>query len=141
MPWNRALYPDNWDEIARQVKEESDWCCEQCGRPCREPGESIDDFEERLDGDLRYMSEGSPLRWIDDLYESVFSEADGFEADVMKPQRFTLTVAHLDHQPENCDRANLKALCAPCHCRYDLSQMARKKQLKAERLGQLTLLD
>jgi hypothetical protein len=50
-------------------------------------------------------------------------------------------VAHLDHSPKNCDRSNLRALCAPCHCRYDLSQMARKKRLKAERLGQLTLLD
>jgi hypothetical protein len=52
-----------------------------------------------------------------------------------------LTVAHLDHNPANCDRANLRALCAPCHCRYDLqpSSMAVKKRLKAERQGQLTL--
>jgi hypothetical protein len=57
------------------------------------------------------------------------------------PTRWVLTVAHLDHRPENCDRSNLKALCAPCHCRYDLSQMARKKMLKLERLGQLSLLD
>jgi len=31
-----------------------------------------------------------------------------------------LTVAHLDHQPENCDRANLKAWCQRCHNTYDL---------------------
>lgn len=30
-----------------------------------------------------------------------------------------LTVAHLDHQPENCDEANLRALCQRCHNRYD----------------------
>ncbi len=30
-----------------------------------------------------------------------------------------LTVAHLDHQPENCDDANLRALCQRCHNRYD----------------------
>lgn len=30
-----------------------------------------------------------------------------------------LTVAHLDHQPENCDPENLRALCQRCHNRYD----------------------
>jgi hypothetical protein len=30
-----------------------------------------------------------------------------------------LTVAHLDHQPENCDERNLRALCQRCHNRYD----------------------
>ena len=36
--------------------------------------------------------------------------------------RRTLTVAHLDHTPENCDRDNLMAMCAPCHLRYDKEQ-------------------
>lgn len=31
----------------------------------------------------------------------------------------TLTVAHLNHTPEDCSRTNLRALCAPCHLRYD----------------------
>ena len=31
-----------------------------------------------------------------------------------------LTVAHLDHTPENCsDPDNLKALCQKCHLNYD----------------------
>jgi hypothetical protein len=30
-----------------------------------------------------------------------------------------LTVAHLDHTPENCDPANLRAMCAGCHLAYD----------------------
>ena len=30
-----------------------------------------------------------------------------------------LTVAHLDHQPENCDDANLRAWCQRCHNVYD----------------------
>jgi 5-methylcytosine-specific restriction endonuclease McrA len=30
-----------------------------------------------------------------------------------------LTIAHLDHNPENCDRDNLRALCQLCHNRYD----------------------
>ncbi len=33
--------------------------------------------------------------------------------------KVVLTVAHLDHQPENCDRENLKAWCQRCHNVYD----------------------
>ena len=34
--------------------------------------------------------------------------------------KVVLTVAHLDHQPENCDDGNLKAMCQRCHNRYDM---------------------
>lgn len=30
-----------------------------------------------------------------------------------------LTLAHLDHTPENMDRANLKVWCQRCHLTYD----------------------
>jgi len=30
-----------------------------------------------------------------------------------------LTVAHLDHTPENCEDANLRAWCQRCHLVYD----------------------
>lgn len=33
--------------------------------------------------------------------------------------RVVLTVAHLDHQPENCAPENLRAMCQRCHNRYD----------------------
>ena len=33
--------------------------------------------------------------------------------------RVVLTIAHLDHQPENCDPANLRAWCQRCHNAYD----------------------
>jgi cytochrome c553 len=36
-----------------------------------------------------------------------------------------LTVAHLDHQPENNDPANLLAMCQRCHSRYDAELHAR----------------
>jgi 5-methylcytosine-specific restriction endonuclease McrA len=39
-----------------------------------------------------------------------------------------LTVAHLDHNPENCNEDNLKALCQRCHNRYDIPH--RKKTRK-----------
>jgi len=33
--------------------------------------------------------------------------------------RVVLTVAHLDHTPENCAPENLKAMCQRCHLVYD----------------------
>lgn len=36
-----------------------------------------------------------------------------------------LTVAHLDHQPENNNRANLVALCQKCHLNYDKDHHAQ----------------
>jgi hypothetical protein len=44
--------------------------------------------------------------------------------------RVILTVAHLDHQPENCDEQNLRAMCQRCHLRYDADH---HKQSRIER--------
>ena len=33
--------------------------------------------------------------------------------------KVVLTVAHLDHTPENCDDDNLRAMCQGCHLHYD----------------------
>ena len=38
--------------------------------------------------------------------------------------RVVLTVAHLDHQPENCADENLKAMCQRCHLKYDAAHHA-----------------
>lgn len=134
MPMNRALYPANWEAIALEIKTAANWTCTQCGRPCRRPGESVAKFVDRLAGSIH-------VGYLDELYEEVCDEETGGYATAEKPQRFTLTVAHLDHIPENCDRSNLRALCAPCHCRYDLAAMATKRRLKLERQGQLTLFE
>lgn len=44
----------------------------------------------------------------------------------------TLTVAHLDHTPENCEPGNLRAMCAPCHLRYDAQQHAETRKRRKE---------
>jgi len=120
MPMDRRLYPPNWEAIARQIKDEVGWRCEGCGRLCIRPGED-------------------PLAFMERIRTGRISECPVVQEFLEKPRRFLLTVAHLDHVPQNSDRRNLKAWCAPCHCRYDLSQMARKQYLKRERQGQLNL--
>ena len=38
-----------------------------------------------------------------------------------------LTVAHLDHTPENCADDNLKAMCQRCHLAYDIKIHERNR--------------
>ena len=45
-----------------------------------------------------------------------------------------LTVAHLNHTPEDCRDENLKAWCQRCHNRYDMAERKRgiKQRAKAK---------
>lgn len=53
--------------------------------------------------------------------------------------RIVLTVAHLDHQPENCSDDNLKAWCQRCHNRYDSAE--RRKGIDARRRAASAVAD
>jgi hypothetical protein len=54
-----------------------------------------------------------------------------------------LTVAHLDHTPENCDPANLRAMCQGCHLHYDREHhrqtAAATRRALIAAAGQLTI--
>jgi len=50
--------------------------------------------------------------------------------------RIVLTVAHLDHTPENCDYQNLKALCQKCHNNYDSKHRKETRNITKNK-GQL----
>jgi hypothetical protein len=126
MPMIRSLYPKNWDEISRRIKQSANWHCQHCGSPCLLPGEDFLDFLIRLGWTV-----GEALQALD----------DNGRTNPDKVVRFVLTTAHLNHKPEDCRQANLLALCAPCHCRMDLKALPLKRQLKLERQGQLNLFD
>jgi hypothetical protein len=133
MPMNRKLYPPNWNAIALQIKESANLTCQNCSRPCRKPKVAWVDF-------VQWLLDQGKTGWYDDTSDYISCDETGEWGYKERPHRFTLTVAHLNHKPEDCSPENLKALCFPCHARYDTAQMKLKKRLKAERLGQLTLL-
>lgn len=45
--------------------------------------------------------------------------AENGKAHPVTGSKVVLTVAHLDHTPENCEPDNLKAMCQRCHLNYD----------------------
>jgi 5-methylcytosine-specific restriction endonuclease McrA len=53
--------------------------------------------------------------------------------------RVILTIAHLDHTPENCTDENLKALCQKCHNNYDIKH--RKETRHKTRMKDQTEID
>ena len=56
----------------------------------------------------------------------------------------TLTVAHLNHTPEDCRPENLRAWCSACHLRYDAKHHAetrRKKKNDDVIEGQVSIFD
>lgn len=54
--------------------------------------------------------------------------------------KIVLTVAHLNHTPEDCRDENLKAMCQRCHLRYDQKhhqQNAYQTRRKGKAIGEL----
>ncbi len=112
---NKARYPKDWKAISLRIRERAGQRCEKCKAP---NGELI----------AREQSEDWAFEptYTDDTGQ-VFSAEDGRHMGFNSPQdmpakwvRVVLTVAHLDHRPENCADDNLKAWCQRCHNIYDM---------------------
>ena len=125
----RWRYPENWEDIAYKVKQDANWKCQRCDNPCRPTYLSIS----------AWLAEEAIKLHDNGLSRETLLE---FKEKEKHPHRWTLTVAHLDHDPEN-PHARLMAMCAPCHRQYDGKQAAitraSKRLQKMEALGQLTL--
>jgi hypothetical protein len=90
-PENAGRYPKDWKRISAAIRERAGNRCE-CEGEC---GLHRDHPGPRRCCELN----GEPAKW-----------AKG---------KVVLTVAHLNHQPEDCRPENLKAMCQRCHLRYD----------------------
>lgn len=106
-PENRKRYPKDWKAISQRIR------FERAGGRCE------------CEGACGIDHNGDPT--LDHQEDYVFGRCSAMhgEAHPDTRSRVVLTVAHLDHQPENNDDANLKAMCQRCHNRYD-APMRRK---------------
>jgi len=48
MPMIKARYPTNWQAIDHAVKEQANWCCQNCDRQCQRPDESLAQLRQRI---------------------------------------------------------------------------------------------
>ena len=56
--------------------------------------------------------------------------------------KVVLTIAHLDHTPENCNPDNLRALCQKCHLAYDAKHHAKNaRKTREKKMGQTNLFE
>lgn len=116
-PENWDRYPPNWADIRADILKRADNCCEQCKVPngatiMRGTGQDADTYMND-DAEVFGALNGALLgRCRMDEYEG-------------RPVRIVLTIAHLDHTPENCAPANLRAWCQRCHLAYDAEHHRR----------------
>ena len=98
---NLARYPKDWPAISRRIREQAGNCCEQCGVKNYALGGR---GEHGIFSDALPMGDnGLHLQWPQP--GEYWRCADG---QVHRIIRIVLTVAHLDHTPENCCDDNLK---------------------------------
>jgi hypothetical protein len=109
MPIDYSKYPPNWKtEIRPRILERASNCCENCG-----VRNSVEIRRNKLNP-AHYM-------YQEDVEDKPDIQKQAIDLMFDKPIKVILTVAHLDHDPENWEVSDdrLKALCQRCHLNYD----------------------
>lgn len=117
-PENRHRYPKDWPQIRERILARAGHRCEHPGCLARQYSIGI-----------WHRPDGGAHQWAEQ-YEppATYAEARTIAAEAWwevqhlggdKLTIIVLTIAHLDHQPENCDEDNLRALCQRHHLAHD----------------------
>lgn len=135
-PENRHRYPANWPEIRAAILERAGHRCEHSEAPGHRCGARHRALGYWREGELWRLPQGFDHLQRRILHFEPLSQALR-ESGVDKPMtlktaegslkiiRVILTIAHLDHTPENCDPENLRALCQRHHLAYDAEHHVR----------------
>ncbi len=114
MPIDYRKYPKNWKtEIRPAILERANGCCEFCKVP---------NYKMILRGiwnDVECYQDDDGTIYNAKTSEVMGSDYVGEVHPTNKMIKVVLTVAHLDHDVNNNDYSNLKALCQKCHLDYD----------------------
>ncbi|NUQ98260.1 MAG: hypothetical protein HOY79_17510 [Streptomyces sp.] len=105
-PENRALYPANWQAISKRIRfDRGAGQCECDGRCGAVPHD-------------------------DERCTAVHGQPHPHTGS-----KVVLTTAHLDHDPGNCDDANLMGACQRCHLNYDKEHHANSRRASKAAAG------
>lgn len=113
-PENKDRYPKDWPQVRQRILQRAQMKCEYpgCGARHLEVG---------------YWLDGNFFSKVRNLQAAGFKAGDSvacFDGSTIKLIRIVLTIAHLDHQPENCADENLRAWCQRHHLGYDAQHHA-----------------
>jgi 5-methylcytosine-specific restriction endonuclease McrA len=135
---NRDRYPADWKAIRALILDRAGFCCEQCGV---ENHRMIYRGSHELRPAWRYADDPvfESSRCAFDGSEIPGTSWDDFDKRRGDPVKVVLTIAHLDHTPENCAPENLRAWCQSCHNAYDAPM--RRAGIKARARAQLAARD
>jgi hypothetical protein len=128
-PENRARYPANWMEIRAGILARAGDCCEQCKVPNgKRIARGAGPFAGTFQIDTAEVFDAETGEYIASVRMS--------EYQVKNLVTIVLTIAHLDHMPENCDPSNLRALCQLHHLKHDAAHHAETaRATRRERLA------
>jgi hypothetical protein len=107
MPIDYKKYPANWKtEIRPAILLRANNCCEECGVANYATG--------ARDTCGNWHSSKEICNMNSDVGYGYFGTYG------VRDIKIVLTIAHLDHDINNNDHSNLKALCQRCHLRLDI---------------------
>jgi 5-methylcytosine-specific restriction endonuclease McrA len=134
-PENKHRYPANWKFIRAEILARAGYRCEKCKAP---HGKLI---ARGVDRDANtYMTEAAEV--FDADTGAFIGRCRFSDFNVGKMVGIVLTIAHLDHTPENNDPENLRAWCQRCHLRYDAQHHAvNARETRRKRKNNLELFD
>ncbi len=114
MPIDYKNYPPNWKtEIRPAILARAENKCEECG---------VENYAVGYwDKEGKFWTVGDCLSLLEDSGYDIFSEGNelGHVPIEKKPVKIVLTISHTDHDIQNNDYANLRALCQHCHLSHD----------------------
>jgi hypothetical protein len=110
---NRWLYPIDWPQLSGTIRfERAGRRCEQCRRPHLRRVAHL--------GDGRWW-DAEATCWRSSQGKRIKIKG-GFALASIRVTYVVLACAHLDHDPGNSSRTNLKALCQRCHMIHDATE-------------------
>lgn len=142
-PENRHRYPADWPAVRERILHRAGWRCEHEG--CMARQYSVGVWHQPWDG-------GGAWKWLPLWGQNdnprTYKEARQMAAEIdhdrseegPKPIVIVLTIAHLDHNPENCADENLRALCQRHHLAHDHQHhLANAQATRRAKAGTLEL--
>lgn len=129
-PENKQRYPAEWPQIRERIRQRAGNRCEKCGLfnhawGWRDPAGDFHQVAKHPIIQAKWRKGDKPVR---PPFEMLIGRT------LVSIIEIVCTVAHLDHQPENCEDDNLKFWCQRCHLAYDMPHHKTSRYMNARLL-------